>query len=333
MPEHVVDATEEKPGEIVVEIASTDERTGAKPLLSDEDVEKLAEPPSGDEIGKYAQDAQKRIKGMHQANQEWKRRVLRAQSDVATATNLAQQLYNENQALRTNVGRSEAALVEQAIQRADAMLVTARNNFKNARAAQDIDAEAKAQEDIARYVSESERLRLLKPSAAGVESAEPPAAAAPAAPAAPAAQPKPKVTEATKAWVDRNPWFNDPEEDKMRDFAMSVHARLARQGVTELTDPVRYFGEIDKNLREVFPQRFKGKETPEDGQQPQPRTGHRPVAVVGGQRTGATQNGNGNGKRHITLSESQVRIAKGLGLTPVQYAEQLVKEQIEGKVQ
>lgn len=321
------DAKKEPESDIVVEIGPDDRPAVLQ--LSDEDVEKLAEAPGDDEVSRYAKDAQKRIKSMHQANQEWKRRVIRANSDLATATNLAQQLYQENQALKTNVGRSESALVEQAIQRADAMLAQARNSFKNARIAQDIDAEAKAQEDIARYVSEGERLRLLKPSASGTEGEQQPPAAAPVPQVA---TPK-KVTASTQAWVDRNPWFNDPQEDEMRGFAMGVHAKLARQGVTEETDPSRYFSEIDKRLRERFPERFKAAEGDAQTQQ---RT-HRPVAVVGGQRTGApAANGNGNGKRHVTLSESQVRIAHGLGLTPEQYAVQLVKDQAaskEGRVQ
>ena len=328
MAEQLVDTTDKKEPEsdIVVEVAPDDRPVTLQ--LSDEDVEKLAEAPADDEVSRYAKDAQKRIKSMHQANQEWKRRVIRANNDLATATNLAQQLYQENQALKTNVGRSESALVEQAIQRADAMLAQARSNFKAARANADIDAETKAQEDIARYVSEGERLRLLKPSASGTEGEQQPPAAAPVPQVA--TPRKVAVTPTTQAWVDRNPWFNDPQEDEMRGFAMGVHAKLARQGVTEETDPTRYFSEIDKRLRERFPERFKTADG--DGQQPQQRT-HRPVAVVGGQRTGAPPNGNGNGKRHITLSESQVRIAHGLGLTPEQYAAQLVKDQKEGRVQ
>ena len=324
MPEQEVELESKQEPEIIVEVA--DDRTGSKPQLTDEDVEKLAEPPGEDELGKYAKDAQQRIKALRQASQEWKRRVVRAQSDVATATNLAQQLYTENQALRTNVGRSESALVEQAIQRAEAMLTTARNNFKNARMAQDIDAEAKAQEDIARYVSESERLRLLKPGApsGGAEAAE---LSAPPAPQPP--QPA-KVTATTQAWVARNPWFNDPEEDEMRGYAMGVHSKLARQGVTEENDSARYFGEIDKRLRERFPERFKAAA---EGDAQTPQRPHRPVAVVGGQRTTGAPAMNGNGKRHVTLSESQVRIARGLGLTPEQYAAQLVSDQAKEKVQ
>ena len=319
---------ETKPGELVVEVAPDDRY--AKTQLSDEEVEKLAEQPADDEVARYAKDAQKRIKSMHTANQEWRRRVIRANNDLATATNLAQELYQENQRLRTSASRSETAMVEQAIQRAEAKLEQARLSLRSARAAQDIDAETKAQEEIARYVAEGDRLRLLKPSASGSDGAQPPASvAAAAAPPQPSGQQPPAVSAATQAWIGRNSWFNDPKEAQLRRYAMGIHNELVSRGITENTDPAGYFGTIDAEMRAMFPDRFKEKE---DGKEPAPRpSGGRPVAVVGGTRVNG---GNGapsvNGKRHVTLTESQVRIAKGLGLTAEQYAMQLVKE---GQVQ
>src|SRR5215471_10270512 len=89
----------EETGEVIVEIAP-DDKPG-KPQLSDEDVEKLAE-VNDDEVGRYAKDAQKRIKNLHTVNQEWRRRVIQSSKDVATATSLAEQLYRENQDLKAN---------------------------------------------------------------------------------------------------------------------------------------------------------------------------------------------------------------------------------------
>src|SRR5579864_1068844 len=83
MAEEAVEVELEKEPEIVIEVAPDDRP--AKPQLSDEDVEKLAEPIGDDEVSKYAKDAQRRIKSLHQASQEWKRRVIRANNDLATA--------------------------------------------------------------------------------------------------------------------------------------------------------------------------------------------------------------------------------------------------------
>src|SRR5215471_13891560 len=114
-------ADEVEQPEVTVEVLPDEDKPG-RPQLTDEEVAKLAEAPSDDEVSRYAKDAQKRIKNLHTINLEWRRRVVQSTKDVATATSLAEQLYRENQQLRDSVGRSETALIEQAIQRAESQL-------------------------------------------------------------------------------------------------------------------------------------------------------------------------------------------------------------------
>ena len=334
MAEAAVAATEDERGtpvtaveaapDLVVEIAS-DEK-GARPQLTDEQVAALAEPPAEDEISRYARDAQKRIKSLHLASQEWKRRVIKANNDVATATNLAQELYQENQRLKVDRARSDQAVVEQAILRAEANLGQARGKLKQAFGAQDVDLIAAAQEEIARYVAEADRLKLLKSSPAS-EAAPAAAVAAPPAQQPPPPQPKP-LSEPFKAWRSQNQWFNTPGNEALTGFALGVHSELVAKGVSEESDPAQYYAEIDKRMRETFPQKFAKTNGASQGTavEVDPR-GPRPVSVVGGMRTNGAA---GNGKpRHVTLTESQARLAKNLGLTNEQYAAQLIKE---GKV-
>lgn len=305
-------------GEVTVEVAGDNEKPG-KPQLSDEEVEKLDQLPPDDEIGRYAKDAQKRIKSLHIANQEWRRRVVQSTRDMATATTLAQQLYQENQQLKVSTQRSEQALIEQALQRAEAQLAQAKARFLAARSANDAAQELAAQEEIARYVAESDRLRLLRP--APVKEGESGPSGAPAQPAA-AAVPgapvpgPPPPNERTQAWMGRNTWFGKAGEEEMTGFALGVHNALEKQGITENGNPKEYWSTIDKRLRETFPQRFAEK----------PEGGSRPVAVAAATRTNGTE-ASKRGPRHVVLSESQVRIAHSLGLTNEQYAAQLVKEE------
>jgi hypothetical protein len=317
MPDEPKEVEVEVPDQVVVEVQPDDEKPG-KPQLSDEEVEKLDSLPPDDEIGKYAKDAQKRIKSLHIANQEWRRRVVQSTRDVATATNLAQQLYQENQQLRTSTQRSEQALIEQALQRADAQLAQAKSRFLQARNNNDTAQELVAQEEIAQAVSERDRLRLLRP--APVRDGEPTAApsAQPAAAASPVSGQPPQMSEGTQNWMRRNPWFNQPGEEKMRGFAMGVHEALEKQGITELNNPKEYWGTIDRELRATFPSRFADKEKPEGGS--------RPVAVAGATRTNGTSEPK-RGPRHVVLTESQVSLARSLGLTNEQYAMQLVRDE------
>lgn len=318
-----VQVGEEEPGGVTVEVAEDK----AKPRLTDEEVTKLDALPPEDEIGRYAKDAQKRIKGLHIASQEWRRRSLQSTKDAATATSLAEQLYRENQALKADMGRSEAALIAQAIQRAEAQLEQARGKARVAYASQNPDAMIAANEEVARYVAETDRLRLLKPPAAEAREtteAQPPQ---PQQQPQQPQQPRP-VSARVQTWIDKNPWFGKPGEEEITGFALGIHQSLEKQGITEEGDPETYWSTINKRLKEVYPHRFQAAKAAAVvalDERPEPR---RPVAVTSGTRV----NGGAEpirGRRTVVLSESEVRIAKALDLTPEQYATQLVKEEQE----
>lgn len=312
----------EEEGAVTVEVAPYNEKPG-KPQLSDEEVEKMAALPPDDEVGRYAKDAQKRIKNLHVVAQEWRRRSAQSTRDTAVATNLAQQLYQENQQLKSDRQRSEQALIDQALQRADAQLAQAKSRYMAARQAGDVNGEVQAQEEIARYVAESDRLRLLRPAGPPPREGEgPQTTASPAAPVGPPnAQPAPvsaPVSEGTRAWMGRNGWFGKPGEEELTHFALGVHEALSKQGITEDTNPKEYWGTIDRRLREKFPERFEARSADKNG--------NRPVAVAGATRTNGTEP-RPRGPRHVVLSESQVKLARSLGLTNEQYALQLVRDE------
>lgn len=319
MPEEVETQTEEaKEPDITVSVAEDD----YKPKLSDEDVAKLSdESASDDEVSRYAKDAQKRIKSLYIANQEWRRRVVQSQKDMATATNLADQLYRENQNLKQNVQRSETALIEQAIQRNEAELQSAKNRLFFAVQSQKPEEIVAANEEMARCVAEKNHLKLIKPSAPGegTNEGEPP----------PQAQPQQQPPSAeTEAWISRNPWFKSNPE--MHAYALTVHHALANQGIGE-QNGTAYFGAIDQEMRKRYPEQFGMKAPePKEPQQTQPKeSGGRPVTVTGATRTnGAPAQ---RSPRHVVLTESQVRIANTLGITPEDYARELIKQQAAEK--
>lgn len=318
MPEEEVQQPDSADEGVTVEVQPYNDKPG-KPQLSDEDVEKLDAMPPEDEIGRYAKDAQKRIKSLYIANQEWRRRVVQSNKDMAVATNLAQQLYSENQQLKTDKGRSEQALIDQALQRAEAQLAQAKNRYIAARQAGDANQEVAAQEEIARYVAEADRLRLLRPAPSPKEGEASSTTASPAAPVGQNAAPQPApVSDGTRAWMGRNSWFGKPGEEELTHFALGVHESLEKQGINENSNPKEYWGTIDKRLREKFPERFETK--------PADKNGSRPVAVAGATRTNGTEP-KPRGPRHVVLSESQVRLARSLGLTNEQYAMQLVRDE------
>jgi hypothetical protein len=292
--------------EVVIEVEK--ERRGS--ALSDEDLAKQTE-VSDDEISRYANEAQKRIKGLRTAYQEQRRRAEQWSKDASTASNLADQLYRENQSLKQNVARSETALIDQAIQRAQAETEQAKHKAKQAFASQDPDLIVAANEEMARSVAELDRLKLLKPAAVAQERE------APAPPPPPQQQESPRISERTRDWVSHNPWFG--KDNEMTQYAMRQHQHLALDGITEENNPDLYWRTIEDRLKQQYPDKFA---RPTEGRA-------RPVAVTGGTRANGSATPSAGGKQVIHLTESQVRLAKRLGITLEDYAKQLVIDEKE----
>ena len=121
----------------------------------------------------------------------------------------------------------------------------------------------------------------------------------------------PAPDEEAVAWQAKNQWFgSDPE---MTSFAYGIHEKLVRQ---ENVDPKSedYYTRIDKRMKEVFPDYF-GVEK----EQPPTTTSQSSVVAP------ATRN-NSARPRKVQLTATQVSLAKRLGLTPKQYANQLIKD-------
>lgn len=311
-------AAEEGAG-IAVEI---EKEPGAPASIPEEELNKLTS-VTDDEIAHANEEAKKAVKGLRRAFQVERRKAEQWSRDAATAGNLAEQLYRENQQLRQNVTRSESALIDQALARAEAQLAHAKSNYKQALAINDADLIVAANEDQARAVAEVDRLKILKPAAlaAGREAQQETEVNQ-----APRPQAPPPVSERTRSWTAAHPWFNvhappGSKDREMTEFAMRQHNHLFLDGITEENNPDLYWRTIEDRLRERYP---------ENSGSARPTEGHaRPVAVTGGTRSNGSPSSSVGGKRTVRLTESQVRIASRLGLTPEQYAVQLVKDEQE----
>jgi hypothetical protein len=312
MPDEVLDETTvaDEGQDVSVEV----DREHNAPRLSDEQVERATNIPD-DEIGRYAKDAQRRIRSLRTAFHDQRRRTEQVAREAASAGSLAEQLYRENQQLKQNAAKSDRALVEQAVRRGESELEHARVKARAAVTNNDPDEIVSSNEEVARAVAELDRLKLLRP--AEGSNAEPlPQSSQPQQ-----SQPQPRpASPQVKAWAERNPWFNTDET--MTKYAIKQHQHLALDGITDESNPELYLRMIDERMREQFPDRFTNSR-PAEG-----RT--RPAAVTGGQRSNGAAPANGNGRaRVVHLSESQLKIANRLGLTPEQYAADYVKYEAE----
>jgi hypothetical protein len=107
----------------------------------------------------------------------------------------------------------------------------------------------------------------------------------------------------------------------MTALAYGVHETLIReQGVKPDTE--EYYEKIDAAMRQRFPDYF---EKDSDNVQVSVAPQRTPNTVVA-----AANRNNGARPRKIQLTATQVSVAKRLGLTPEQYAKQLIKESYNG---
>ena len=119
----------------------------------------------------------------------------------------------------------------------------------------------------------------------------------------------PPVSPRAQKWAEDNDWFGS--DRVMTNAAMSLHEELVQQGIDGDSD--EYYNQINKRMKEYFPQKFAQSSTEE---QPQKAAPVQNVASVS-RRQG--------GRKSVKLTKSQVVIAKKLGVPLEEYAK-YVKE-------
>ena len=276
--------------------------------------------PDDDEINSYKGDVQKRIKQLKYEYHEERRQKEEAKRTSDEAVAHAQRLVEENKKLRKTLDDGESVLVEQAKGRIDAQLAKARQEYKEAYESGDPDKIVDAQEKLGQVQNEKFRVDNYKPQVRADEPATPPTQAS--------AQSKVKEpTGKDKEWLDKNSdWFNKDGYEEMTGYAHGVHAKLVKAGINPLLDPEEYYQRVDSNLRKAFPDYFN--EDNEDKQSAETEEVEAPQRPAG--NVVAPVNRSAKKPRKVQLTSTQIALAKRLGLTPEQYAQQLLKESYNG---
>lgn len=255
-----------------------------------------------DELSNYSDNVQKRIKKMSWEKNELRRAKEEAERLREEAIQYAKTVYNDNARLKTTLREGEGVLVKQAQSRLQAQLDQAKARAKDAYDSGDSDAMIEAQSEIARLQNEKYRVDTYRPAPE-----EPVRDFAPQAPQKPAAaQPQ----QADLEWAGRNSWFGQNKE--MTGFAYGVHDRLVESGIKE-GSPL-YYQSIDAAVQQRFPEEFEGTEgrvSPSQSRQ----TGN----VVAPARRSSKK------PRQVKLTPSAAQLANRLGLSPEQYAAQVMK--------
>ena len=288
-------AEQTKPVEEKVEVEQVQEEE--KPVAAETDTQK--EESKEDELKKYSEGVQTRIAKLT-------RKMREAERQKEEAIQFADRTKKENEDLQTRFSKLDKSYVNEFESRVTTNLDAARSALKTAIEAQDVDAQVKAQEQIATLTADAARLASLK-----TLKDEQPEKQVNVTPQR--AEKTAKIDPRADAWASNNPWFGN--DTAMTYTAFDVHKTLVEK---EGFDPQseEYYAEIDKRMRLEFPQKFdklEGNTTEKV----------KPAQTVASARRPA-QTGR---KKTVKLTPSQVAIAKRLGVPLEEYAKQLtVKE-------
>ena len=215
----------------------------------------------------------------------------------------AKNLIEENNKLKGTVDKNQNTMLEQAKRAVAAEMDAAKRSYKEAYESGDSEAVVNAQEALTTAKLRSDRVANFKP--APLQATETPVQVAEHVP-----EPTIQRDERAASWAEQNTWFGSKTSDglEMTAFALGLDAKLKQEGVDPTSDT--YYEKVNARMRQVFPDQF------DDGVEEEPSSTQRKSSNVVAPATRSTA------PTKIRLTQSQVAIAKKLGVPLETYAKQ-----------
>ena len=287
-------------------IDDTPEEDQGREAMPEEIVDNLEK----DELDEYSKEKGKQLKKVWNDERRAKEAALRERDH---ATKLVKQAMEENRLLKQHLSEGEQALMDNSKSSAEHELELAKKTFKEAYDSGDAEAVAEASESLASakmsltnaeaYVPQySEEALQAQEDSVNRESEQ-----------LISDQQAPQVDAKALAWQERNKeWWG--VDRAMTSLAFGTHEQLVSQGVDPTSD--EYYKSIDTEMRTRFPEKFEqeAEETPStngSGEQ--------------AQKTVVSPAKRSTNSKRVVLTNSEVRLAQRLGLSPEQYVREKMK--------
>jgi hypothetical protein len=293
VPEVVV--PEVKPeGEVEIKETPPVEEKPAELITEKKEEPKKEEPKA--ELEEYSEGVKKRIAKLT-------KRMREAERQRDEATKYAKSVNTEQKSLKDRLAKIDKGFVSEMENRIVSGIEAAQSKLATARENNDLKAEVEASKEIAKLGYEEARLAEMKVKQADQEQNV----------KVPLKQPiirqepdLPKPDARATEWADNNAWFG--KDEPMTYTAFSLHKKLVEEeGYDPQSDD--YYVELDRRIKLEFPHKF-------DKVTEQPT---KPTQTV----ASATRGVNRAGRRTVTLTSSQVAIAKKLNVPLEEYAKQI----------
>ena len=255
--------------------------------------------PTDDELKEYSGKVQDRIKKLTHARHDERRRADALARENEELQRFAKTALAERESMRGQYIKGAEVLASQTKIAVDKSVQEAKIKLKAAHEAFDTDAIVEAQAELNEAQMRKNQVDNFQPPVQRQETVVESPQQAPAA--------APKLDDKTQKWLGRNKWFGEGGDEAMTGFALGLHQKLVKQKGEGYTRTDEYYSQIDAAMRQTFPTRFK------------PKAGTERQSTVVASATRVTT------PRKVSLTATQVALAKRFGLTPQQYAAELVK--------
>jgi len=264
----------------------------------------MAEPPkefAEDELTKYDEGVQKRIKHFTKGYHEERRAKEAAQREKDEALRFAQALAEENKQLKGSVNQNQAALIEQAKKVVANELETAKRQYKAAYESGDSEALVNAQEALTGAKMKADKVNNFRPTPLQVDETPVQMQPQPTRPA--------PIDDKLLAWTEKNQWFGPNK--RMTSYALGLHEDLVGEGIPAGSE--EYYRRIDADIRDRFSDQFGADESVDA----KPQRNKSNIVAPATRSTAP---------KKIVLTQTQVNIAKRLGVPLELYARKVAEE-------
>jgi hypothetical protein len=272
--------------------------------------------PSEEELAEYSDKVQRRISKLTKKRREEERlrqAAERRAQEVEQRAKELEQRYGESQQL---IQRGQVALLAKIQRAAELASQDAERKYRDAFERGDSDALVAAQRELYEANAELQQVKQYQGRQAPQTQSQPVQQ--------PPQQSVPEPDPRAKAWAERNQWFGQDEEATA--YAYGLHEKMVRkEGYDPSSD--EYYEEMESRIQRRFPELFDGQEeleetivnTPKVDEANQRKPAQNVVAPGG--------RNNGSAPLKITLTPTMRKTAAQLGISPEDYAKEMLKIQ------
>lgn len=286
---------EAKTAELNIEIEDDTPKEDRRRRNLPEDVVQDLEKDEMEQYDDAVKDRLKQLKKVWHDERRAKEAAMREQQEAIAAT---QKLLEENKKMKALLSSGEKEYVEAVKNSVELELDKAKRMYREAYESGDTERIIEANQNLVTAMQKQEKINNFKMPPLQTEENE----------VKTVYQAPPKPDMRAQRWQEANPWFGQDEE--MTATALGLHEKLKRNGIHIGSD--EYYATIDRTIRKRFPENFE-----EEAEEVKEAPKKAPTVVAPASRS--------TNAKPLKLKTTQVALAKKLGITPEQYAREVLK--------